>query len=622
MQSRLAEELRALKFDRVWRPSLHRSESDGSSSCYRNSIQRVVTASVAAASTSSTTLIFPWSGSTTSSSSASFASSSPGSEAHGTPSSGPESYRLLGGEAFRGLSEIASHMVSDRYTERLITEFSRPQLGSGGGGDEILQTWFSDLGVDWVLGVDEMNLQEKPWSGVEEMIKGWLAALTVMAEALRLTKATLSSGDGDSGGVIPVLPIEKYRPQKSAPARIDDDLVGVTAHDASPGSGSSNLEQESSDPAPNRSRSIAIATVKQAITAYSQAASSRSFRYHQHGAEGTEFQFALFAKASLMKMMCFPVAIAALSRSPEKILRVIDMYAVVSGVSPSLLVLLPGATKWLISDRITAVLKTLSNMVRGILHDLETLIREEDSWRTTAQGNDIHPVNQYVLNYINLLLENRDVLNPVLQNCDVLVQEGENDDDDELFSIEELYQLAVEESSLTSTVTRLLNSVDAMIEVKSKMYSAAGGRMHIFLLNNDHFILQQSEPSLQAFMGACWYVQRRQRVNRHIKKYLDLSWGNVVSCLDYAWQSRRRSLFRRVPALVEFNSLLQTTYHTEKLWKINSPQLRTALRNSVCGKVISAYRAYLETHQGGELGTSATYTSEDLEDMLQNLFEG
>uniref|UniRef100_A0A0D9XTD8 Exocyst subunit Exo70 family protein n=1 Tax=Leersia perrieri TaxID=77586 RepID=A0A0D9XTD8_9ORYZ len=449
-----------------------------------------------------------------------------------------------------------------------------------------------------------MNLQEKPWSGVEELIKGWLVALTVMAEALRLTTPELSSSDGGSCSELGAIPARK---QISAPA-------WIAAAVSRPPLGSPDLIDEQSELAesssgPATKRSFDVATVKEAIIAYSLAEKGRSFSFGQPQRatrpESPGSLLTLFAEASLMKKMCFPDAMASLNRSPEKILSLIDMYAVVSDVSPGLLALLiAGESKRLVSHRITTVLETLSGMVRDILRNLASLIQEEESWRSTVQGNyGIHPVNQYVLNYINLLLDNLDVLNLVLQR-------GE---DEELFPIGEPYQFATEDSSLTGIVTRLVNSLDAMFEDRSKTYAAAGPR-YIFLLNNAHFILQQ------AFMGACWYAQRKRQIERHIKSYLDASWGNIVSCLEPTGGQRRNSLLRRLSVLVEFNALLQATYHTEKLWKINSPQLRSMLRNSVCGKVVSAYRLYLESQVKFE--TSATYTPEDLEDLLQDLFEG
>uniref|UniRef100_A0A0A9A761 Exocyst subunit Exo70 family protein n=1 Tax=Arundo donax TaxID=35708 RepID=A0A0A9A761_ARUDO len=493
-------------------------------------------------------------------------------------------------EAFRDLSEIASHMVNDGYTEGLITEFSRRQRWSASGGDAILRTWFSDLGVDWVLGVDQNLLQEQPWSAVEDMIKRWVVAFTVMAEALRLTRPGFGSDDGSGGGVAPLSSEDKYRVQRSAPAGVALTSSMLPA-ESSPGS--SDLNQESSDPA--RHKGFDVATVKEAIIAYSAAEKGRFFRFGQQEPE-PEYQFVLFAEASLMKMMRFPDAVAALKRSPEKILRMIDMYSLVSDASPGLLALLSGESKNHVSRRIGSVLDTMSEAVREILQNLMSLIQAEDSWRTVQGNDDIHPVNQYVMNYINLLLENCTVLDLMLPWEDIVF---------------------ADDSSLTSTIDELVNCLDAMLEEKSKVYAAAG-RRYIFLLNNAYFILQQAEPALEGFLGT-WSAYRKQQINRYIKGYLDASWGPVISGLA-ATKQRRNSLFRKVSALVEFSALLQTTYHTDKSCKINSPQLRSTLRKSVSRKVISAYRAYLVTH--GLVETSATYTPEDLENLFQDLFEG
>lgn len=235
------------------------------------------------------------------------------------------------------------------------------------------------------------------------------------------------------------------------------------------------------------------------------------------------------------------------------------------------------------------------------------------------QLDDIHPVTQYVLTYINLLLENCKVLN--------LMMLGEDD----MFAIDGVYHdsnpFAGEDSTLlTNIVGDLINSLDAMLEEKSKAYAPAGRRC-IFLLNNAHFILQQGDStSLHEVLGAYWSEYRKQGIDRHIRSYLEASWGPVISCLSSTKSNnlmrmrRKNSVLHKVSVLVEFNALLQITYSTEKLWKIKSPQLRSTLRRSVSGKVISAYRGYLESN--AELKRSATCAPEDLEDMFQDLFEG
>lgn len=603
MQRRLAEELRSLNFAKHAHAIPTRPVPGGVG--YRDSIQKVVGVSVAATSAS---LVFPSSGYSTASSAS---ISSAGSEVP-TPSSGGGSYKILRVEAFRDLTEIASLMVNDGYTGGLITEFARGQRGSG--GDAILGTWFSDLGVEWVLGANEMSLRELPWSAVEELIKKWVVALTVMAEALRLTWSGLRS-DGVSGGGVPLLSKENFRVHRSAPAGAAPVSPAVSF------AGSSDPDQESPGGRPHPTSSFDVATLKEAMVAYSLAEKGHRFNFDEQSQvalAGLESQFSVFAEASLMKMLGFPDAVASLESSPEKILRMIDIYSLVNDISPGLMVLLTGESKKLVSDRILSVLETMGHAVRRILNNLISLIQKEESWKSTVQPqlDDIHPVSQYVVTYINLLLENSTVLN--------LMMHGEDD----MLAIEGLYHdsnpFAAEDStSLVNIVGDLINTLDAMLEDRSKAYTAAGRRF-IFLLNNANFVLQQGETSLQDFLGAYWSEYRKRGIDRHIRSYLNASWEPVISCLASNKSSNlmrgKNSVFRKVSVLVEFNSLFQITYRTEKLWKIKSPQLRSTLRKSVCAKVISAYKGYIERH--AELTRSAINAPEDLEDMLQDLFEG
>ncbi|GJM95210.1 hypothetical protein PR202_ga11918 [Eleusine coracana subsp. coracana] len=346
MQGRLAaEELRALRLDNKATPLCPgRAGAD-----YSTSIQRVIVRSVAA--TSTTSLVFPSSGSCSSSSASTSLSSTSTGSAAVTSGSGVESCKLLPMEAFQ---EIASHMVNNGYIKKVIMEFCKNQSCSG--SDAALQTWFSILGVDWVLGVHTSLLGEKPWSAVENLTKGWVVAFSVMAEVLRLARP--------SNGGVPPLWTDKNGVSRSVP-------------------------QESADPARDR-RVDDVATVKEATPteSYSAAEAGRFLDFGQDGAE-PQNQFVIFAEASLMKMLRFPDAVAALKRSPEKILSMIDMYSVVSshadlglllsGESKELvsdkieseLLLNPRKRNKLVSDRIESVLCTMSEAVCEILQNLK-----------------------------------------------------------------------------------------------------------------------------------------------------------------------------------------------------------------------------------------------------------
>ncbi|KAM3298629.1 hypothetical protein ACQJBY_040219 [Aegilops geniculata] len=92
------------------------------------------------------------------------------------------------------LTMIARQMVSDGYTQRVVLAFDvaspAPTLGNGGGGG-VLETWFCELDVGWVLQIRQEHgsspqlwLQGKSASMLQELVERWIRGLTVIIVAI------------------------------------------------------------------------------------------------------------------------------------------------------------------------------------------------------------------------------------------------------------------------------------------------------------------------------------------------------------------------------------------------------------------------------------------------------
>jgi len=69
---------------------------------------------------------------------------------------------------------------------------------------------------------------------------------------------------------------------------------------------------------------------------------------------------------------------------------------------------------------------------------------------------------------------------------------------------------------------------------------------------------------------------------------------------------------------VQVESEFQKTYTTQKLWKVPDPELRKRPRKAVIEKIIPDYTRYIEDSKV----TNPKFTPQELEEMLQELFEG
>ncbi|OEL31075.1 hypothetical protein BAE44_0007906 [Dichanthelium oligosanthes] len=133
----------------------------------------------------------------------------------------------------------------------------------------------------------------------------------------------------------------------------------------------------------------------------------------------------------------------------------------------------------------------------------------------------------------------------------------------------------------------------------------------LFLLNNTYFVWQQlhTTSNLEPYMPAL-----TRKIDDHMQRYLQMSWIPVLSCL----QDPTPLCLGRYSPLAKFQSEFQKTYTAQKLWKVPDPELRRRLRKAIIETVISAFTRYLEDNKI----TTPRVTQLELEDMLQDLFEG
>ncbi|XP_037489833.1 exocyst complex component EXO70A1-like [Triticum dicoccoides] len=145
---------------------------------YRDQIQAVDLSVVRRRST-----IFGHGGSSSSSASNSCPSSNSG---YSSGSASAVALECLGNPE---LQRIARQMIRDGYTWHMVQAFNgaspAPALISGGSPGHALDSWFSELDVDWVLQIDDEQglrqlLRDKP-ATTQDLVNKWIRALTVIA---------------------------------------------------------------------------------------------------------------------------------------------------------------------------------------------------------------------------------------------------------------------------------------------------------------------------------------------------------------------------------------------------------------------------------------------------------
>uniref|UniRef100_A0A0D9X5I0 Exocyst subunit Exo70 family protein n=1 Tax=Leersia perrieri TaxID=77586 RepID=A0A0D9X5I0_9ORYZ len=463
------------------------------------------------------------------------------------------------------LHAIAHRIVRDGYMQGLIRAFD------GAAADEpLLEMWFSQLDVEWVLLIHDDDNPGQDWFPLEDLMDRWILALLTMVQVLHNTQLELHS----------------KRPTT---------VVGV--------------------------RSAILLFMSRLLST-----TTNSPNYVQE-----VVQFARFAEASILRMLAFVhvVALTALKdnqnhRAPEILLPgMLRMYACISEALPTVLTLFKQVSDLLafgsghesqLFDAMHHILlhkrKKLSNAIWGMMDKVKSSLLMDNCWQVSheaAAASGVHETTKLMMNYVTLLWRNDDVLKFILQDYHF----GMFVSDNEGFN------------SVVNLITDIISSLGHKLEEASLSIMDPGLRC-IFLLNNWHLVLQRVE-SLDL---PSWALIETCMAQRYIDIYLDVSWSPMLCHLFIENSSnspQKNKLFGlwRYKSLERFELEFQRIYTEQKFWKIPDPMLRDRLRKAIIQKVVTHYSIYLEERPAkGMHNPPPTNTPEQLKELLEELFEG
>uniref|UniRef100_A0A0A9HQ38 Exocyst subunit Exo70 family protein n=1 Tax=Arundo donax TaxID=35708 RepID=A0A0A9HQ38_ARUDO len=329
-------------------------------------------------------------------------------------------------------------------------------------------------------------------------------------------------------------------------------------------------------------------------------------------------EFARFVEATLLKMLAFVDAIAALNTSDhipcssehanatvsvEKLQAHIDVRDALSTASEHIQFCPHSSHCHVESTRIT---DEMSDLLSSKLGQLDKVIWDAAdeirigimAWTEDGVGSaDIHKVTRSVISYIKLLDANHLLMSRIVYEA---AQLGSY--------VPEIRNIG----PLNSLIWEMFYCLEEKLVRMSQPFPHHSLGF-LFLINNSYFIWQQLHPMFD--MEFPMAVLNR-KIDDYIQTYLQLSWGPVLSCL-YCDPSPL-CLGRHSP-LPQFESEFLKIYNAQKLWKVPDPELRTRLRNAVIKKITSGLKRFLEDYSNG---STSRVTPQKLEEMLQDLFEG
>ena len=483
----------------------------------------------------------------------------------------------------------------------LVQEFfgasssSSANCTADGGDMSVLERWFTELGVDWVLHISDVDASIaviRPDYTLDP--RSWIRALNQIMETIRLT-SSFFSGRG---------------------------FVGM------PSIWEEEEEEEEEEWFFRKSERELSNSRKKQIQKQEKAEEVESCIPDQ-------FQFARFIQETMLRMLAFVdflvaldpnticefsvangsgVPAPALYQKISILLRVLDALSNAFFEVEVLLLSMPSEIEEVkrIRGEIINLLYAKDNKateaVWGTMEEIWALIMDsmeedgQDSVMTTQGSSDIHKLTLSVTDHIRYLWANYWSVTSVV------------------FCLGNGKQHVTETAGNTITnplanlTTEMVSCLDEKLAEMSQSFADQGIK-YLFLINNSTYILQELQTTYGSNFLHSYFAALDRRIEDYIQAYLKLCWVPVLSGL---LNPTPHCFGKSYSSLPKFEYEFQKICTTQKLWKVPDPELRKTMRDAITTKIIPGYTRYIEDNEVSTI----KLTPQNLEEMLQELFEG
>ncbi|CAL0314739.1 unnamed protein product [Lupinus luteus] len=332
------------------------------------------------------------------------------------------------------------------------------------------------------------------------------------------------------------------------------------------------------------------------------------------------------SKASILQLLNFGEAMSIGPHQPEKLLLFLGMFEVLANLMPDIDALYSDEVGSSVKIECHEVLKRLGNCVRATFLEFGSAIASDASSNAVV-GGAIHPLTEYVMNYLRNLTDYSETLNLLLKD----------QEEDDTISLSPDMRPGTEEDSKSpgspvrvSTMALHIRSfasiLESNLEGKSMLYKEAP-LQHLFLMNNIHYMAEKVTGSeLSHIFGDEWIRIRNWKFKQLAMDYERASWMPIVDLLkdEGIHVSGTNSISKTLPKerLKNFYLVFEDIYRIQTAWLIPNVQLRTDLRISTSLRVVLAYRSFLRNHKSDISDKHRRYDTDELENYFFDFFGG
>ncbi|EEE61943.1 hypothetical protein OsJ_16696 [Oryza sativa Japonica Group] len=330
--------------------------------------------------------------------------------------------------------------------------------------------------------------------------------------------------------------------------------------------------------------------------------------------------FAQITRNSLATLLSFGEAIAMSKRSPEKLFVLLDMYEIMCELQADIDTIFVGESCSQMRESALSLTKCLAQTAQKTFSDFEEAV-EKDATKNIHIDGTVHPLTSYVINYVKFLFDYQSTLKQ-------LFQEFKREDGTG--------------SELATVTMSIMQALQNNLDAKAKQYKDPA-LMHIFLMNNIHYIVKSVRRSeAKDLLGDDWIQRHRRIVQQNANHYRRIAWSKVLQCLSgqgltssggsgqvgsEGGNSSGASRAAVKERFRSFNVLFEEIYQKQCGWSVPDTELRESLRLAVAEILLPAYRSFLKRfgpliENSKAPGKYVKHTPEQVELLLANLFEG